>query len=266
MMPFYEEKSLPLYSMKRPLGYFPSHMHINLELLYIITGTAEVLIGTQKITLQQHDLAMIFPNTIHSFLQSSDNCQIMLSICNQSLFGEYTNKLIQSIPTNPIIPAQNIHPDIVYALNSLYYEYQHSKEQNQQNLPCIKALVSLILSRTIPFLHFKKSTTFLENDMTSKVIHYVCNHFTRQLSLDLLSSELGMNKYYISRIFTKKIGLSFNDYVNNLRIDYAKKLLTTTTLSILDIAFECGFETQRTFNRTFKQFCTVSPLKYRNTF
>lgn len=262
MMPFYETKTLPINSVKHQFGYFPAHMHIDLELLYVLEGTAEVIIGNQKIILQQNDLAIIFPNTIHTFLTGREHCEILLSICNQSLFGEYSNKLIKSVPSTPVIPSSNIHPDVIYALNSLFNEYQTSKTQN---LPCIKALVSLILSRTIPLLTLEKSTTLLENDMTGKVIHYVCNNFTRQLSLDLLSSELGMNKYYISRVFTKKIGISFNTYINNLRIDYAKQLLTTSNLSISEIAFECGFETQRTFNRTFNQFSSMSPLKYRNT-
>ena len=58
---------------------------------------------------------------------------------------------------------------------------------------------------------------------------------------------------------------SFNQYVNSLRVNLAQNLLRSTKKSVLDICYECGFDSQRTFNRAFKELCGASPSAYRNT-
>lgn len=262
MIPFYEKKTANLYGSLNRCSPFPPHLHMDLELIYVISGHANLQIGTETITLHTNDLAIVFPNTIHSYLGSDEENKVIMLICSSDLLGEYLNRLIKYSPSFPVIYSENIHKDVVYALYSLLNELDHIASPISLGSQC--ALTQLILARTLPYLTLIKNTTILESDMTSKVITYICDNFTKPLSLDLLSTELGINKYYISRIFTKKIGISFNDYVNSLRIDYSKKLLTTTDLSILEIANNCGFETQRTYNRIFKGYTQIPPLKYRN--
>ncbi|MFI3211773.1 MAG: AraC family transcriptional regulator [Eubacteriales bacterium] len=260
MIPFYEKIPSTLRGGIAKLSSFPPHLHLDLELIYVINGSMNLSIGTDYIKLQQHELAIIFPNTIHSYFDNDNDSTVIMLICGQDLLGEYSNRLLKYSPQIPILHKEKIHKDVSYAIYSLLDEIT----QSEKNLSAQSALTELILSRTLPYLDLYKNTIILEGEITSKLIAYICDNFTKPLSLDFLSTELGINKYYISRVFTNKIKVSFNDYMNSLRINYSKELLTTTSLSILDISNMCGFETQRTFNRIFKNITNTSPLKYRN--
>ena len=81
----------------------------------------------------------------------------------------------------------------------------------------------------------------------------------------MLERELHLNKYYISHLFSSKLGIRFNDYVNSLRVSQACRLLRDTEMPITEISDAVGFNTQRTFNRAFARFRGCSPGEYRRT-
>ena len=60
-----------------------------------------------------------------------------------------------------------------------------------------------------------------------------------------------MGKYYISHLFKDRLGIGFHEYVNMMRVNEATKLLTETTESVTDIAYQVGFSCPRSFNRAF---------------
>ena len=95
------------------------------------------------------------------------------------------------------------------------------------------------------------------------IISYCTEYFAENLSLSTLESELHLNKYYISHLFSTKLGLRFNDYVNSLRISYACDALRHNTASVTEIAAQVGFGTPRTFNRAFLKQMGCTPSEYR---
>ena len=72
-----------------------------------------------------------------------------------------------------------------------------------------------------------------------------------------------MSKYHISHLFNNKLGISFNTYINTLRINTACDLLEETDKKTTDISEEIGFGSIRSFNRAFLQIMDMSPLQYR---
>ena len=71
---------------------------------------------------------------------------------------------------------------------------------------------------------------------------------------------------YCQECLPKPFHCNFNKYVNGVRLNYAVAALENTQDTITNICFECGFESQRTFNRVFKERYKISPSDYRNTF
>ncbi len=102
-----------------------------------------------------------------------------------------------------------------------------------------------------------------QTDIGYQIISYISNHFQESLTLERIARELHFNKYYISRVFSGKLHCSFHEYVNRLRLDYAARLLRETDQSITDIWQEAGFESQKTFNRTFLSCYRMTPSGYR---
>lgn len=86
------------------------------------------------------------------------------------------------------------------------------------------------------------------------------------LTLNDLAKILGVNSAVLSRTINSGFGKNFNDFVNEFRIDEVKEKLkneNAKNMTLLGIAFECGFNSKATFNRAFKKFTGVSPKEYQ---
>jgi len=72
-------------------------------------------------------------------------------------------------------------------------------------------------------------------------IQYIQEHYKERLKLSQVASRVYMNTQYFSRVFKRELGISFTEYVNQLKIKYACQLLETTNYPAYRIASECGF-------------------------
>jgi len=94
-------------------------------------------------------------------------------------------------------------------------------------------------------------------------IKYIKENYCEKLTLQQVSSHVFMNPQYFSRIFKKEIGVTYTDYVNNLKILHACKLLETTSYAAYRISSECGFSDQSYFNRVFFNHTKMTPKEYQ---
>lgn len=97
----------------------------------------------------------------------------------------------------------------------------------------------------------------------SMVQQYINNHFKEDLNLDQLADQCGLNKFYLVHSFKKATGTTPINYLNQLRLQEAEKLLKTTDLPVAEIAQDVGFSSQNGFSQSFRRFKGVSPTRYR---
>ncbi|MCR4694668.1 MAG: AraC family transcriptional regulator [Pseudobutyrivibrio sp.] len=88
-------------------------------------------------------------------------------------------------------------------------------------------------------------------------------NYAKNLTLDMLEDEFGVNKYRICREFKKEYGTSPIQFINQRRIDRAKELLFTTDQTVTQIGLAVGFENINHFINTFKKFTGTTPLNYK---
>lgn len=98
---------------------------------------------------------------------------------------------------------------------------------------------------------------------TRKVQEYLKNHLSEKITLDRLSEQFFVNKYYLTRLFKNEYGLTINEYLLELRISHAKELLRFSSLSIEEIGESCGIAPLYYFSRVFKQVEGINPREYR---
>ena len=96
-----------------------------------------------------------------------------------------------------------------------------------------------------------------------EIVSYCTRNFMSDLSLEVLEDALHLSRYYISHLFSHKLGIRFTDYVNSLRVSEACRLLRQTDRSITEVCACAGFNTLRTFNRSFMKQMGASPSEYR---
>ncbi|MBQ8415452.1 MAG: helix-turn-helix transcriptional regulator, partial [Clostridia bacterium] len=102
-----------------------------------------------------------------------------------------------------------------------------------------------------------------ESESLRAIVSFCTQNYNEQLSLSLLQEKLHLNKYYISHLFSGRLGLGFNDYINSLRVSEACRYLLHSDEPIARISTLVGFQTPRTFNRAFIKQMGVSPSEYR---
>lgn len=94
---------------------------------------------------------------------------------------------------------------------------------------------------------------------------YLDLHYQEKITLDSLSEQFFINKFYLTRIFKEQFGLSVNNYLLQVRITHAKQLLRFTDLPIEKISQECGMNDANYFSRTFKKVEGMPPGEFRRS-
>lgn len=106
-----------------------------------------------------------------------------------------------------------------------------------------------------------------ERKLYYDVLKFIQDNYTDDsLSLSLISEKTGKSIYYISRLIKSNMGCTFIDYISNLRIAYAKKLLIETDMMIADIVAKVGYLNVPSFNKKFKRIVGKSPTEYKTEF
>jgi AraC-like DNA-binding protein len=94
---------------------------------------------------------------------------------------------------------------------------------------------------------------------------YVLAHFRENINRDSMAEMVGLSPGYFSNLFRGEVGMSFSDYLIQVRIENAKILLRRFDLSVEAVSRQCGFHSLAHFSRTFKDRVGLSPLKYRKS-
>jgi YesN/AraC family two-component response regulator len=119
----------------------------------------------------------------------------------------------------------------------------------------------------VPFVETPKETSMETKDerqyFIEESIKYITEHFREKLTLETVASKVFVNPKYYSHIFKKEMGVAFTDYINQLRMQYACKLLETTNYQAYRISYECGFSDPSYFNRVFCAKMNMTPQAYR---
>ncbi|MBQ8432622.1 MAG: AraC family transcriptional regulator [Clostridia bacterium] len=235
------------------------HLHREIELVCFFEGRAVAYADSQRCELEPGDVFVAFPNQIHSY-ESFGPEDYYLFIVNPELMPELLDFFQLGIPHSPVIKGAVNDPRIRQTVEALYSACERENEPFGASMRqgYLLALFSELLSRMpLSRLHLGDSNAL------RAIVSFCTQNFTENLSLSLLEERLHLNKYYISHLFSGKLGLRFNDYINSLRVSEACRYLLNTDQSITDISEKVGFNTLRTFNRAFIKQIGVPPTEYR---
>ena len=105
-----------------------------------------------------------------------------------------------------------------------------------------------------------------EERVITGITRYIQEHLEQEVSLSVLAEEFHLNSQYISQLFKNEIGVGFLAYLTNVRMEKAKKLLISTSLSIAEIADRVGYGDYRVFTKVFKKTEGITPSQYRREF
>ncbi|QYR21082.1 response regulator [Paenibacillus sp. sptzw28] len=104
----------------------------------------------------------------------------------------------------------------------------------------------------------------LEADTLQRIKQYIAEHFQKDITLEMISKEVKLSPFYISKLFKEQFGVNYIDFLTECRIEKAKSLMNRPDVPLKEIAFEAGYNDPNYFSKVFKKMCGVSPTEYRN--
>jgi AraC-like DNA-binding protein len=111
-----------------------------------------------------------------------------------------------------------------------------------------------------------ENTNYKSNERLFKVYEFVANNYRRKISLQEIAAEVHMNPNAFCSYFKRRTAQSIFEYIIQMRLGYAKKLLIRNDLSIEQIAFKSGFISISLFNRQFKSHNLMTPMEYKRQY
>ncbi len=233
---------------------YPLHIHQFAELVVLLDGEFEVTVDSKKYRLNTGDVALILPYQSHKFY-SRDRVRIAMYLFSPALIPDFFSSCDGRVAERAVFTLSDAARDV--------FEKNILNESNL-SLYSIKAFLYLV------FEDYLENSALIEGVSDSKVVAkvaaYINQHFAEQINLSEVAAAIGYSSNYLSHCIQSTLGLNFCSLLACLRVEKARQLLSETDKPSIDICFECGFGSERSFHRQFKSITGRTPGEYRANF
>jgi AraC-like DNA-binding protein len=259
----YENKHTDFYhrtdNNKATVLTYRPHIHHHIELVYLKKGSAKAYINSVEYNINEGDLLVVFPNQVHKYEDVGSCPEYDLFIINPELVSDILQLVSHQEPDEPVIKHITRNPRVLTLIGILASESDFPKTNREVLL---HGYLFALFGEIIDMMTFKNVRSD-ESRALRSIVKFCSKNFKQEISLTVLSEKLNLSRYYISHIFSDKLGISFTDYINSLRVSESCVMLRSSSISVTEVAYAVGFGTLRTFNRAFIKQMGISPSQYR---
>ncbi len=250
------------YTMSR------NHYHYYYEIFYVAQGACRFFIDNHLYELRGGDFLIIPPHTIHynRYLTGCTryNIYFRTSDLEQFLRGFDMEKeqLLSLLSQTHFYHVHEAYREMF--LNHLETMVQEDKVDDQHT----PLLLQLQLHQFFLYSHRccslrDQSGRGVADDPILDASHYISEHYSQNITLDLLASRACLSPGYFSKRFHQVTGVGMKEYLNYVRLDHAARELLSTSHSITEVAANSGYADSNYFKDAFKKMYGVSPRAYR---
>lgn len=262
----YENRSDEFYCRDGSTGKHPlrckPHLHKHIEVVCMLSGEAMAIIDSEEYPLRGGDVLISFPNQVHSFVCDGSERYLLL-IFDANFLPEYTDQFAMSIPSSPVVrDVLNRKPHLTALFRMLTLLSGRNERDNPFREPTRRGYLLALFGELFREMRLEPPKG-ADAHVLKEIVNYCMRNYTSDLSLSVLESELHVSKYYISHLFSERMNIRFNDYINSFRVSAACRYLEQSDKSVTEISRLVGFNTLRTFNRAFAKQVGVTPSAYK---
>lgn len=235
---------------------------------FIISGDRRAITPLSSYCYHAGDVAMSPPFIYHRTLSDSDAPYDGYLI---KYTPEFIQPFIDRVGKNifdELYEQRVCHftPDMQVKIEQLFADML---EEYRKQTPYKEVILQGMLFRLLTMIYenkLKGDTIRFKSPLTPPIIdtiYYIENHYHRKLTLSALAKQVHLSEAYFSRLFTAQLGMSFTDYINNVRLRHVQILLTQTDKSIMEIALACGYCHGDYLSAQFKLKTGMTPTQFR---
>lgn len=227
------------------------HFHKNFELIYITKGNVECIINNNVYTLEEGEFGLCLSNDIHSY-KPKKGAEYWVCVFSEDC-----------VPAFASLAKGKSGDNFGFRCDESVCKYVEEKliKNEPQSLMALKSCLYAVCDQFLQKINLVERNTPKYQSMAS-IIDYVAQNYKSNIKLSDIADLLGYDYNYVSRYFHSVFNMSFKDFVNLYRLDTALELLNKGENKYIDIAFESGFQSIRSFNNCFKKQFGVCPSEY----
>ncbi len=286
MRAFYENRTympeIPVSAFIAEDMDFVAHWHTDIEMMYVYKGCIGVGINSEYKVLSEGEISICASNDIHYYNRDNMTSTTLLIIFRPSLLSSIMSFHDGVLPCSIFIDKDYLDHSgdgtdtalkVQAAIKLILESIKEEMNQMEALYPLFTTMriseLFLTLFRYFPdyYAESKKklNSSHSPDDITpmQKALIFLENNYTQNISLEIISKEVSLSRFYFSRLFQKTTGMNFNNYLTHIRVDKAEELIKAGRQPIVDIAYETGFNSIRTFNRSFRSIKGRKPQSVR---
>ena len=239
---------------------FELHWHEFFEIEIITDGSGTQILNGKEYEIKRGQVSLLTTTDFHEFVTDSEYRQYNIRISENVIFEKTLEKLISHNDNIVCYLDEASFRKITYLAELASLENDSPDENYIRHL--IECMLILILKNV------KKSGKPVIK--TSKMlIHkaslYMRMHFREELPLHRIAEYVNLNPSYFCRFFTAEIGMSPKKYLSELRLNYAMRLLTSTSAPVTEVCYACGYTSLSNFLKAFKLRYSMTPKQIRDS-
>ncbi len=242
------------------------HFHQDVEVVYVLEGTMELKVGENKTDMKPEDILVINANQRHSFQASSDILFVTLSIeygLLSDIFGS-SDLIFWCDSTKDSGERYEKLRKVIKQLINNYMNTNGSIYNFEHIALCYQIMDVLAVNFLIQSSDrgpVKEEDKF--EARLASINNYIRANYDQPISMRDLAEKMYLSNGYLSRFFKKNYGMSFAEYLSNVRLHYAVEELLYTDAPITKIAYDNGFASVAVFNKVFRERYRDTPSSFR---
>jgi AraC-like DNA-binding protein len=257
---------------------YPIHCHSEFELNFIAHAPGvKRIVGDSIEVIGEYDLVLIASEDLEHVWQQHD-CrsqhirEITIQFSSELFFANFIGKKQFDTIHKMLERAQN---GLCFPMEAIMKTYRlldklSSREGFAAVLDFLTILHELSLlcgeARTLSSSSFARIGVKSDSRRVQKVQEYINARYKEEIRLNELSGLIGMTPVAFSRFFKLRTGKRLMDYIIDIRLGHASRLLADATMSIAEVCYECGFNNISNFNRIFRKRKGCAPKEFRENY
>ena len=251
----------------QPFLMHDMHWHPEVELNYVVEGDVTYLAGGQLATLGAGQLAVFWgalPHRVVLAHPATEMCWLTLplpAVLAWNLSGTFTHALLHGAFLTQDVGSLAPTIRLAFAQWADDLAAGRAKIALLEVEARVRRLAAVVQPQGKPPLPLPVGNLRLKH--VQGLVSLIAENYAKPLTVAALARQVGLHPHYAMTVFKATLGISLQTYLTQHRIAHAQRLLATSALPILDVAFSCGFTSTSQFYELFKRSSGLTPRQYR---
>lgn len=270
--------SLYIADRKKKEFTYPIHHHEVFELNFVehAAGVRRI-VGDSNEVIGEYDLVLITsPDLEHVWEQNTCTSENIREVTIQFYFDMSDDGFFSRNPFHSVRKMmQEARKGLCFPIDAIMHVYNDidTLSSIQDSFYAFTKFMTILYelskcegARTLATSSYAKVEVASDSRRVLKVKNYISNNYMEEIRLATLADLAGMSPSAFSRFFKLHTGRNLSDYIIDMRLGYAGRMLVDTSKSVAEICYACGFNNLSNFNRIFKKKKNCSPTEFRENY